>query len=325
VCVDPKRDVANCGGCGATCAGICTGGACDPTAKQILAVGNPSWVAADGTSVFWVDGASSIMQVDRDGLTAPITLASAQQGPSSIAVDATSVYWTNGIGGGVWKTPKGVPGTGGTFLANAVSPTRVVVNSTNAYFDSQGAIYSIPKNGGTPTGIFPALNVTGPFDVDDSYLWHVGGPVMFFMQPPYIVRSGLDGSNLAYLQLQPPPTSVNFSFALGAGIAFCYNINVIPFNESSLAPMAATIYRANFSMPLDAMVVPAAVDATYGYAIINGPASFGNINDPGLFRMAVCGGPVELLAPGLSWTTPTASDDLWIYWTDAAGVHRTAK
>jgi hypothetical protein len=319
VCVDPQRDVANCGGCGATCAGICTGGVCDPTAKQILAVGNnPSWVAADGTSVFWVDGASSIMQIDRDGLTAPITLASAQQSPSWVAVDATSVYWTNGTGGGVWKTSKGVPGA--TFLANAVSPTRVVVNSTNAYFDSQGGIYSVPKNGGTPTEVFIPVMASGAFDVDDSNLWHIGpdpGPGIHALS---IVVSGLDGSNgVAALGLKPASNPATLSFALGAGMAFCSNNqDVVPCGV-----MAPNIYMPHGGALLST-ATPVAVDATYGYATLTGMAWGWSIDDPGLFRMALCGGPVELLGTGLgNWNT--ASDDLWLYWTDAAGVHRTAK
>src|SRR6185312_11097333 len=125
ICVDPQRDVANCGGCGMPCSGICTGGICDPTAGQIIATGaSPiSAMAADGTWVFWIDGNGNVMQVDRAGTTAPITLATGQQDSEhEMVTTATSVYWTNFTNGGVWTATKGTPGV--SFVASATKPQQ---------------------------------------------------------------------------------------------------------------------------------------------------------------------------------------------------------
>ncbi len=137
-CVDTARDVTNCGGCGVPCGGTCSGGSCDALAKQIIATGNNvSALVADGTSVFWINNGTDIMQVARDGSSAPIQLASMRQGAASLTVDSASVYWVNQTGGGIWSATKGVPGTSFVAMATAAAvfestrppfflPTRVI-------------------------------------------------------------------------------------------------------------------------------------------------------------------------------------------------------
>jgi hypothetical protein len=44
---------------------------------------------------------------------------------------------------------------------------------------------------------------------------------------------------------------------------------------------------------------------------------------PGLFRVALCGGPPQRIGPEAS---ARAIDDAWLYWVDSSGgIHRTAK
>jgi hypothetical protein len=159
-CVDTQRDVDNCGGCGASCTGLCDSAVCDPTAKQVIALGGatPTALAADGTSVFFISSGTDIMQVDRDGSSPPVTIAAGQQGPRRLALDATSLYWGNSTGGGIWKATKGI--VGAALVSPAASPARVAVDDANVYWIDSGSIYRAFKTGGSGTAIIAsAINL----------------------------------------------------------------------------------------------------------------------------------------------------------------------
>jgi hypothetical protein len=72
---------------------------------------------------------------------APSTLASGQANPTGIAVDATSIYWVNGdediavlpVTGSVVKVPLG----GGTFITLAsgqANPVAIAIDATSIYY-----------------------------------------------------------------------------------------------------------------------------------------------------------------------------------------------
>jgi hypothetical protein len=330
VCVEPHGDLANCGGCGATCSGLCVGGVCDTTAKEVIATTTPFqtvMMVADGTSVFWIEGGANIMQVDRTGASAPIALATGQQGASYLAFDSTSVYWTNTSGGGVFMATKGTPGA--TFVANATGPWFVAVNSGYVYYDSdnRGTLYRVPKGmSGTPQTVWTAPNQGfGPqplasLAVDDSYLWgSADGSGGLF-------RASLDGTNLTYLY-HHPSNGGGVGVVFGPGIVLLSAEGLFTLGEASLSPAGPWLVTAQFINQGSAFGV--AADATYAYAVIGGNAyDYGKINTPGIFRVAICGGPAEHLTPiGMSASDGiAAADDLWIYWADFTGaIHRRHK
>jgi hypothetical protein len=324
-CVDTQRDVANCGGCGVPCSGICTGGVCDPTGKQIIATAANAvdFIIADGTSVFWIDSAGNVMQVDRNGLTAPITLATGQQSAlPRMAVDSGpsgSVYWINTMNGGVWRAVKGTPGA--ILVANVTGPRYLAVNSGYVYFDdgnagTQGYIYRIPKGGGTTQTVIKTLNSIQYFDVDDTYLWYInptGTSANLFRASP-------DGTNV----VQGHGTSVSSQVWHGGGAVVVeeakgpYSIFTFDPNTLTLGPL---LYGTTQAIGNYVSVV--AADATYAYFGTGGP-SYNNwpINNPGIFRSALCGGPPERITTA----SGSAIDDQWLYWPDSSGaIHRYAK
>ena len=127
----------------------------------------PSAIAVGGGFVYWVDYTNgNVGRAAIDG-SRNTTLASGQPRPSSIAVDATNVYWTNsGVdaatncgalprcfssNGGVFKMPL----DGGTPVALASSlcgADSIAVDATNVYVgvSGNGSVLQIPIAGGGP-------------------------------------------------------------------------------------------------------------------------------------------------------------------------------
>jgi hypothetical protein len=306
-CVDTQQDVANCGACGATCSGICTAGACDTTANPIIAQGtSPQSLAADGTSVFWIDG-GNVMQVDRGGLSAPIMLATGQQGPRQLALSGSSVFWINGTGGGLWTTTKGTPGA--TFVTNTTNPSHLAANSTYVYYDFNGdALYRVPTAGGAPQLVYTGT-VTG-IAADDSYV--------FFVESNHVLyRANPDGSGLT--------GTIAFgmsSLAVGGGyVVSNTNAENLYFLDESTPEVETAIWFGQST----ATVTAEATDGTYAYASLTGSGQTWALNTPGLFRSYLaCRGPVERISP-TSPQSNAAIDGQWIYWAASGAIYRTAR
>jgi len=317
-CVDTQRDSANCNGCGTICTGICTGGVCDPTAKRVIANGTSvSFLAADGASVFWLDNGSDIMQVARDGSTAPIDLAPTQQFVTNIAVDANFVYWGNHNSGAIWKAAKGVPGA--LFAGGVITPSAIAVNASSIYWYSA----SIPP-GGPPAGsvakpmgspMISGWGTTSVFSVDDSYVYFPKadpGPL-----PPYVVRANLDGSNP--MTVTTAMSNVQLAFAVGSG-----NVGAL---SHTVGATWATFGGATWGFPYTGGggLAPhgIAVEACNMFFVMHGTTA-----PPGITRLPYTAGPAENLSTG---TPPTfqdqiAIDDLFVYTVDSTGaIWRTAK
>ncbi len=145
-CADLTTDGHNCG----TCGHDCQGGACQVRKCQPVVLASkqnhPNAIAADGTSVYWlnsgdsIDGTSSngaVMKISLGSAASPTPLALGQVSPGSIAVDATSVYWT--------------------VLANAAN----VMNT--------GEIRKIPVDGGAITQLVTGQNSVWSMTIDPTY------------------------------------------------------------------------------------------------------------------------------------------------------------
>lgn len=312
-CVDLQRDVSNCNACGIPCAGICTGGICDPTAKQIIAIGaSPTSLAADGTSVFWINNGTDIMQVARDGSSSPIDLAQLQQGAQSLVLDSTSVYWVNNSGGGVWRATKGVPGA--TFVTNATAPTEVRVNSAELYWTASG-VFRMSKGGGTPTAV-PVSSVDA---VDDNNLFYekptTAGPGAL----EGIFRADLDGSNPVQLAVGPF-AMLPIPFVLGPNnIAYNANHNAAHYMYT-IDKTGGNQLQWQFNGLGWAIPSNMSIDTTYAFFMLSSSDGYN-----GLDRVPLCGGPAENISSA-TYANQMAIDDLFVYTVDSGGaIHRTAK
>lgn len=127
---------------------------------------NPSAIALDPTSVYWIEGGGNVMKAPLGGGT-PTTLASAQAPYATIAVDSTNVYWANvgpsgfgGTDGTVMKIPLG-GGTPTTLASGQFGPESIAVDLTSVYWvnigantgSTDGTVMKVPIGGGTPTPI----------------------------------------------------------------------------------------------------------------------------------------------------------------------------
>jgi hypothetical protein len=131
---------------------------------------DPSLIAVDSTSVYWVKGASdgSVISVPLDG-GAATTLASGQDTPYGIAVDSTSVYWTTSNGAGsVMKVALDGGGPPATLATGQVEAHAIAVDATNVYWVTSGngvtgTVVKVPLDGGSATTL--ASGQSDPFGI----------------------------------------------------------------------------------------------------------------------------------------------------------------
>ena len=117
-------------------ASVFVSGRCDPWA-----------VAADASSVYWVDqGDGEVLQSPRPGGGAVTVLATGQCAPIGIAIDATAVYWTTCGGGTVMKLPFGTS-TPATLASGLSCPHGIAVDGSRVYWANYegGTVMSTPK------------------------------------------------------------------------------------------------------------------------------------------------------------------------------------
>lgn len=150
---------------------------------------DPQFLAVDAKNVYWTDlGSSSggntqtgsVFSVPIDGGTVT-TLATARPSPGGIAVDATDVYWVD-FGtymppGDVMKVPIG----GGTPVTLATSmngtPHQMTIDANNVYWTDGGAVWQVPKSGGTPVMLAQGSLTSGVAVDSTSVYWtdEIGG------------------------------------------------------------------------------------------------------------------------------------------------------
>jgi hypothetical protein len=144
--------------------------------------GAPAEMVVDNESIYWLIWTGGekphpvpVMFAPKKGGAAK-ELAPPQVGANGICVDNDSVYWDTPDG--IKKAPK----TGGeaTFLYQ--NPTKwptvaLVCDAENFYFaqmneKGHSALMKLPKKGGAPTQIAPAVNHTMEFALDDTSVYY---------------------------------------------------------------------------------------------------------------------------------------------------------
>jgi len=150
--VDLEADAANCGACGATCAGTCTSGRCLVTlAKDSY---GPGPLAQDSSNLYWGDGncVANTDQIPKSG--GAVVVVGSACFADLVAVDASNVYWQNGNDALVAAPIGGGPLT--TLIASNPDATSILSDGTNVYFADAAfpaRIASVPVAGGPITTI----------------------------------------------------------------------------------------------------------------------------------------------------------------------------
>jgi hypothetical protein len=117
-------------------------------APVTLAVGEPSGVAVDATTVYFTDFQAGTVAAVPIGGGAAVTLVSGLRYPSAVAVDATNVYFVNSSPTDVslMKVPIG----GGAAVVMAVgltgAPSYVGIDASYVYWSSHDGIRKVAKN-----------------------------------------------------------------------------------------------------------------------------------------------------------------------------------
>ena len=91
-CVDTSDDLANCGGCGQVCGGVCVQGKCEP---RVLADADmPSSLALTDVDVYWTSNVSQgrVARVSKSG-GASSTFASSENYPDLIVIQGGDALW----------------------------------------------------------------------------------------------------------------------------------------------------------------------------------------------------------------------------------------
>lgn len=118
----------------------------------------PTTLAADGTSVFWIDALAGILSVPVKGGTIA-TVVPGMIGDGFLAVDDMNVYYL-GPAGGLYRAPKGGGGQP-TLVSEAGAPIRgATVLGARAYWVDGSA--TAPIQVGTPVAVKSAPLTSGP-------------------------------------------------------------------------------------------------------------------------------------------------------------------
>ncbi len=273
-----------------------------PPTPVVFASGqsDPTYIATDGTNVYWTDlGSGTVMQEPVGG--GPITmLASGQASPSGIAVSGGYVYWVDTSGGTVNKVPVG----GGTItmLASGQSlPTDVATDGVNVYWTNNGG--SSNNVNQEPVG---------------------GGPIINLANNSSAFGIATDGSNVYWDQYANP--SGIYSVPIGGG-----PITTIASNQNypqGIATDGTNVYWVDYygSNIVNQVSVrggsvislaPSEIESGTGIAVDGSNVYWtqGGCRPCDVKEVPIGGGPVTILASGESNPFQIAVDNSNIYWT----------
>jgi hypothetical protein len=160
------------------------GGSSTPLAKNA----SPISMAADATSVYWMDqpsGSNSVKNVMKVPIAGgQVTTLVSGVGVGPIALDATHVYWIDETAKEIMRVPiNGGPATSVATVSGA--PFSLAVDETSVYWtnlDAMGTVMKAPKAGGEPESIALGHGFSTGIAVDaTSVYWTDGGGLNMFV------------------------------------------------------------------------------------------------------------------------------------------------
>lgn len=297
--------------CGATCGGgFC--GACKEDEVVVLASGEETFniyaFSADETSVYWGSEKENglIRKIDKLG-GPPLTIASGVPFTRSFVNDGTSLYFTSEVGVGVVSTSGGEVVILAPPPATGSEPWQLAQDSTTLYWSSVflGEIWSIPKQGGTPTLLLSQGDLTGGIAVDDTSVYFDGDTQNLFKMPKLGGPLEVLDSNGGAWDIVVDDENVYFSSAC----ANCGQLRRVAKSGGSSVVLDST-------------------DPGQGIAIDGQSVYYAAINwesDPagsGVRKVSKSGGVPSKVAFGLALMV--AVDDTCVYWMNSDGEIKKA-
>ncbi len=275
----------------------------DPTMPCPLAthLSLPNGIAVDATSVYWTEGAGSVMKVPIDG-GAPVKLASDDGFPLSIAVDATSVYWLSANAGTISRIP--LAGGPTQVLAEEQGGlSNIVLLGSYVYYgnSAESTIKRVPAVGG-PTEVL-ASSPIGPncIAVDETSVYW--GNVNLTNSGEVVMKAPIGGGPAVTLATGEPDVN---SIALYEG-----NVYWTTYDPGDVLKVSIDGGEPHVAASNPPGGYPVTVDATGVYY----GTGLKNLCDGALYRVPVEGGAATTLGTGeLGGPYGIATDATNVYW-----------
>jgi hypothetical protein len=156
------------------------------------------YLATDGTYVYFVDAGGPKRAFNFGGTPTALASFPATGNPMNVAADATSLYWIQENSGYPYGQPGtglvakvplggGTPTILATLPADEGGPTGIAIDGTNVYYKTYhytgvstgtfGTLWEVPLGGGTPLAIGQADDAReGSIAVNGTGVYWAGGP-----------------------------------------------------------------------------------------------------------------------------------------------------
>ncbi len=317
-CVDTTTDPGNCGGCGITCGGQCTGGRCLVT---LATASEPIQLAIDAQNVYFTayDGTVDKVPVDGGAVT---VLAEGIGYPWGITIDANAVYFgvPNFITGGVNAWVGSVPIGGGaptTLASNTAGGRLLAVLDGILYWDSGGyetstdaEITRVPVYGGTPTPFVP---------IKPGGFYSIGGMVPRDGQL-FFTEDGVGIESLAPEATTPTPIANVAAGSIALDDANIYTVSTDGLLSISRATGAVTTLVPGTQQEITNSPTSIATDGVNVYW-----TNYYGITQSTVLRVPVGGGPTTTLASGQNDTSSVVLDSTSVYWIAGSLIQKLNK